>query len=359
MSSDDPPLWLPNWRRRELQAVSSTRERLGKQTVPPDAARQETPTANMNPSRCAECLEVIRDGECGEESLFCEGRCKKWMHRVCAGLTEDEFLSVVAAEADTPWSCARCVEMSVLHDTVTKLAEKILVLEARECECSCMQHSVPADTEQANQADILARVEALETSACNCSGNTRSLDCLQADMGVLKDEVGILKQALVKESSGKGVGGACPLLPNEEGVVLSSHVLTHNVGSPTAVTKQGNPVSSPTPVPCLATMATQDYHCSQECQSQCCSTIGSTNDPIEVSTQPNANTLVRIDNPGVTSSPVSHSITEATQEHLCSQECQCQCPTGSTNSPANDSIRARTKSSELLHIPVVPVQNRF
>ncbi len=69
VADTEPPLWLSGWQRREMDDLPSRK----------------------GDFRCGKCLEVIRDGEDGEKSLFCEGRCKIWVHRTCAELSEADL----------------------------------------------------------------------------------------------------------------------------------------------------------------------------------------------------------------------------------------------------------------------------
>ena len=41
----------------------------------------------------------------GEEAVFCEGQCKTWLHRHCAGLTVSMFANM---DASTPFLCIYC-----------------------------------------------------------------------------------------------------------------------------------------------------------------------------------------------------------------------------------------------------------
>ena len=70
---------------------------------------------------CQLCEKVIveSDGTCvGEDAIFCEGQCKCWLHRWCAGLTKPAFDRVKSSSE--PFSCQNC--------TVQKMAEDIVSL---------------------------------------------------------------------------------------------------------------------------------------------------------------------------------------------------------------------------------------
>ena len=57
---------------------------------------------------CPICLEVIVDppNENHQPSIFCEGVCKSWLHKSCAGLTEQAFQYF--ARSKTPYQCLHC-----------------------------------------------------------------------------------------------------------------------------------------------------------------------------------------------------------------------------------------------------------
>ena len=45
---------------------------------------------------CPVCSDVIEDATedlVGQEALFCEGTCKKWLHRWCAGVRKEGYAS--------------------------------------------------------------------------------------------------------------------------------------------------------------------------------------------------------------------------------------------------------------------------
>ena len=76
--------------------------------------------------KCTVCDQKVVDGK--DQALFCEGSCKGWFHRYCAGvsLTHFESLSTLA----TPFNCVASYndELADLKNTVTVLQEEITQL---------------------------------------------------------------------------------------------------------------------------------------------------------------------------------------------------------------------------------------
>ena len=63
---------------------------------------------NKKAEECAVCCQKVTEGE--GEALFCEGKCQKWLHRYCAGVSVAQFqdLSTVSA----PFLCVICYQQS-------------------------------------------------------------------------------------------------------------------------------------------------------------------------------------------------------------------------------------------------------
>lgn len=82
-------------------------------------------------SVCPICENVIVDaGEtsAGEDAIYCEGRCKKWIHRCCAGLAKHEFLEL--KDEDTAYSCLRCTARAQ-GETIEELRGAVQALAAQ------------------------------------------------------------------------------------------------------------------------------------------------------------------------------------------------------------------------------------
>ncbi len=76
---------------------------------------------------CSVCDKHINDET--EESIFCEGVCKDWIHRKCAGLSRAAFNS--ACESSDDYLCHYCSSLS-LRDEIKILKERISTLEAEK-----------------------------------------------------------------------------------------------------------------------------------------------------------------------------------------------------------------------------------
>ena len=49
-----------------------------------------------------ECNKTVRNG------IFCEGRCQKWYHCGCGGLSEGELCQL--GSSDEEWRCEKCAK---------------------------------------------------------------------------------------------------------------------------------------------------------------------------------------------------------------------------------------------------------
>ena len=82
-------------------------------------------TKNLN-SSCPICERAF---EPGQESIFCDGDCQKFIHRQCASLTKHQFKQV--GESDLPYFCVHCTlsnqnsEITNLKQVITELTDKI------------------------------------------------------------------------------------------------------------------------------------------------------------------------------------------------------------------------------------------
>ena len=73
------------------------------------AAKQTAATQAVSSEVCAVCQEAISDSTQdseGQNSIFCEGPCQKWIHRACAGLPIPAFRATVKSK--TPFHCFQC-----------------------------------------------------------------------------------------------------------------------------------------------------------------------------------------------------------------------------------------------------------
>jgi len=83
--------------------------------------------ANKKAEECAVCCQKVTEGE--GEALFCEGKCQKWLHRYCAGVSVAQFQDLSTASA--PFLCVMCYQQShgvaleELRATVTALTSEL------------------------------------------------------------------------------------------------------------------------------------------------------------------------------------------------------------------------------------------
>ena len=77
---------------------------------------------------CSVCSQNIVDGE--EDALFCEGTCKQWVHRYCAGVPLIQFQSLSASPS--PFLCSFCRQSNYDDEIyVLRTAVKSLTKEER------------------------------------------------------------------------------------------------------------------------------------------------------------------------------------------------------------------------------------
>ena len=75
------------------------------------------------------CLDEINDDT--QDSIFCEGNCKSWIHRGCGGLSKP---GLTLAMKISSWNCSSCrlvlqsSEISELKKSVAALSEELLAL---------------------------------------------------------------------------------------------------------------------------------------------------------------------------------------------------------------------------------------
>ena len=209
-------------------------------------------------------LQTIHDGESGEESVLCEGKCNKWIHRACTGLSEEAFLDI--GGEDSKWACNRCSEMTALQSTVASLVEKVRTLESL-CTCSFQE---PLGSLELKQSQLEARIGVIEAqwSTFNASNFEEELATVQEETSSLREDLRLLKRAgtnagvesqtlkerpqspLIEKTCVQdcrhSLGDICLLTPAQED--MASFVSTDNQHSPAAIISPAN-------------TATQECHC--------------------------------------------------------------------------------------------------
>lgn len=84
-------------------------------------------TAKKNKGQNSLCPVCEASFKSGQESIFCEGECQKYVHRQCAGLTKGQFAK--AAESDSPYYCLHCT-VSMQNTEICKLKQLVSELTA-------------------------------------------------------------------------------------------------------------------------------------------------------------------------------------------------------------------------------------
>ena len=82
------------------------------------------------------CSKVIIDppNENHQSSIFCEGECQSWLHKSCAGLTEQAFLYY--SKSKVPYQCLHCTtkqqktEITQLKVMVAALSKEVSQLKS-------------------------------------------------------------------------------------------------------------------------------------------------------------------------------------------------------------------------------------
>ena len=102
------------------------------------SANNKQPKKSKLPSViCPVCEEAIIDTTArssGHDSIECEGLCKAWLHRGCAGLSKAAFLA--ATVSPDPFLCPHCrlvaqsSELSALKSSVNALSLELSSLKA-------------------------------------------------------------------------------------------------------------------------------------------------------------------------------------------------------------------------------------
>ena len=101
--------------------------------IPSDSSLGSTSVNKDSQSLCSVCEKCINDET--EELIFCDGICKSWMHRTCAGLSRIAFNA--SSESDDDSFCHYC-STKCMRDKIKALRERVSSLEA-----SLKLHSTP------------------------------------------------------------------------------------------------------------------------------------------------------------------------------------------------------------------------
>ena len=148
-------------------ATTTTASATARATTAADAdATAATDITATDVATCSVCSQNIVDGE--EDALFCEGTCKQWVHRYCAGVPLIQFQSLSASPS--PFLCSFCRqsnyddEIYVLRTAVKSLTKEVVELklemqklrERPQKDTVAEQHIVPA-SETVSWATVTGR----------------------------------------------------------------------------------------------------------------------------------------------------------------------------------------------------------
>ena len=108
----------------------------GREQQPEDQTTDESPGSEVSCSVC--CKKIVEQSahNPGEEAVFCEGQCKSWLHRQCAGLTVPVFASITNMDASAPFLCVYCAflkqssDLAELKKSFDKLTQELVDLRS-------------------------------------------------------------------------------------------------------------------------------------------------------------------------------------------------------------------------------------
>ena len=113
---------------------------------PRELTTQSTKRELGHSHKCPVCLDIIidaKDGQKGQESVFCEGVCNGWIHRRCAGLSSAAF-AVISSDSH-PFYCPNCrldrqsQEIADLKATIQQLTETVQTAKNNLPAPTCIQ----------------------------------------------------------------------------------------------------------------------------------------------------------------------------------------------------------------------------
>ena len=118
-------------------------------------------------STCGICEQPIINGK--DQALFCEGTCKQWIHRFCAGVPLSWF--AILGSSSTPFRCYSCCHAKYADD-VDSLTTQIKTLKSELGEIK----------------EVVGNLSALSTASqvSDVTGGVSELHCFtsQSDVGV-------------------------------------------------------------------------------------------------------------------------------------------------------------------------------
>ena len=117
---------------------------------------------------CETIVEATEDTE-GQEALFCEGTCQKWLHRWCAGVHKESYAALTLSVE--PFMCPSCrlSEHCQLIKTLVETVESLKgeVQQLKQCKLFPPTHGNP---------DVAGKDHDQEASSVNVSGVESGLE---------------------------------------------------------------------------------------------------------------------------------------------------------------------------------------
>ena len=101
---------------------------------------------------CCICDADIVDDT--DESVPCEGLCQAWMHRKCAGISQQVF--VVISKSNDPYLCSHCMlsnykeEIVSLKNQVSSLSNELALLKGNQVPTDVSDSSLPDNSQVSN-----------------------------------------------------------------------------------------------------------------------------------------------------------------------------------------------------------------
>ncbi len=128
-------------------------------------SKSKSSSLSLCSCHCAVCAKPINDAT--EDSIFCEGVCKDWMHRTCAGLSKAS-----ARESPDDYLCHFC-DNQCLKDEIKALKGKISSLEAK-LNAAPSAPSIPTDPSAADPENPLSYSNVVKESRYSKTNNQHS-----------------------------------------------------------------------------------------------------------------------------------------------------------------------------------------
>ena len=121
---------------RNKKMASKSRVKLSRNT----GASANTQAVSPRRNTCGICRKAVVDGK--DDALFCEGHCQRWLHRVCASVTEEQHDKLAASEQ--PFLCPACCQA----DNLQQIAKLTSMVDALKLELEQLKQVVQKQMEK-------------------------------------------------------------------------------------------------------------------------------------------------------------------------------------------------------------------